>query len=174
MPAQRDICVCVNHEKKRKRTVMPDREGKEKELAYQAPALFMTIFYGLLLVWTVGTVPLIVQKFQQGLFRSDWLYAFMIGFFYLFTWFWSLGLFYRIDLNPDGRIRLISLRRTLEISAQQVHTIEGSRFSGGFGFVRMKLPRESAYLFCHRRNGSIEKILREICRMNPLIRTARI
>ena len=153
---------------------MPERVGKEKELIYQTPALFMTIFYGLLLVWTVGTIPLIVQKFQQGVFRSDWLYAFMFAFFYLFTWFWSLGLFHRISLDPGGRIRMRSLRRTLEISAQQVHTIEGSRFSGGFGFIRMKLPRESAYLFCHRRNGSFEEILREIRRMNPLIRTARI
>jgi len=132
------------------------------------------VFYGALALWTLGTAPFIVQKFQQGLFRQDRLYAFMIGFFYLFTWFWSLGIFYRIALDAEGRIQMKSLRRKLAISAQQVHIIEGSRFSGGFGFIRFKLPRESAYLFCHRRNGNIEKILREIRRINPLVKTARI
>ena len=150
--------------------------GKEKAKTriYQAPTPYVAVFYGLLFLWTVGTVPFIVQKFQQGLFREDWLYAFMIGFFYLFTWFWSLGLFYRIALDADGQIRMRSLRRTLQISAQQVRIIEGSRFSGGFGFIRMKLSGESAYLFCHRRNAHIEEILSEIRRMNPLVRTARI
>jgi hypothetical protein len=157
-----------------KRTGMQAGKEKEKTRIFEAPAPFMAAFYGLLLIWTIGTVPLIVQKFQQGGFRGDWLYASMIGFFYLFTWFWSLGLFYRIALDADGRIQMRSLRRTLEISAKQVHTIEGSRLSGGFGFIRMKLPRESAYLFCHRRTGPIEEILREIRRMNPLVRTARI
>ncbi len=64
----------------------------------------MTVFYGLLLVWTVGTIPLIDLKFQQGWFQGDWLYAVMIGFFYLYTWFWSLGLFYRIALDAEGQI----------------------------------------------------------------------
>jgi hypothetical protein len=149
-------------------------QGKEKNRVFQAPALFMTVFYGLLLVWTVGTIPLIVLKFQQGWFRGDWLYAAMIGFFYLFTWFWSLGLFYRIALDAEGRLEMRSLRRTLGISAKEVHLIEGSKFSGGFGFIRMKLPRESAYLFCHRKNDDLEEIFREIRRINPLIRTARI
>ena len=108
------------------------------------------------------------------MFRGDWLYGVMIGFFYLYTWFWSLGLFYRISLDAEGQIELKSLRRTLVISAKEIRTIEGSRFSGGFGFIRMKLPRESVYLFCHRRDGNLEEILREIGRLNPLVRTARI
>ena len=149
-------------------------QGKEIKRVFQAPALFMTVFYGLLLVWTIGTIPLIVLKFQQGWFRGDWLYALMIGFFYLFTWFWSLGLFYRIALDAEGRIEMKSLRRRLDISAKEVRIIEGSRFSGGFGFIRMKLPKESAYLFCHRLDGDLVEIFREIRRMNPLIRTARI
>lgn len=150
------------------------QEEQGKNRVFQAPALFVAFFYGLLLVWTVGTVPFIWQRFEQGVFREDWLYGVMIGFFYLFTWFWSLGLFYRISIDAEGQIRLRSLRRTLEISAKEVRTIEGSRFSGGFGFIRMKLPKESAYLFCHRRNGDLEEILREIGRMNPLVRTARV
>ncbi|MEW6672689.1 MAG: hypothetical protein AB1427_13375 [Thermodesulfobacteriota bacterium] len=153
---------------------MPGIAGKEKEVIYQAPALFIKVFFGMLAVWTVATAPLLIRRFQQGVFREDWLYWFMIGFFYVFTWFWSLGLFYRIALDADGRIRMKSLRRTLELTAQQVHAIEGSRFSGGFGFIRFKLSRESAYLFCHRRGEEIDDILREIRRINPLVKTLRI
>lgn len=145
--------------------------GKE---VFQAPALFMAVFYGLLLIWTVGTVPLIYQKFQQGWFRGDWLYALMIGFFYLYTWFWSTGLFYSISLDSEGQVVLRSFRRRLEVSAKQVRTIEGSRFSGGFGFIRFKLPRESGYLFCHRRNKELDAILGGIRKRNPLVKTVRI
>lgn len=146
----------------------------EKERIYQAPTLYMAVFYGLLALWTVGTVPLIWQRFQQGVFREDWLFAVMFGFFYAFTWFWSLGLFFRITMDSEGRIQLKSLRRTLETSARQVDSIEGSRFSGGFGFVRLKLPRENVYLFCHRRTGEIEKIFQEIRLQNPVVKTSRI
>jgi hypothetical protein len=150
--------------------------GKKTEgkTVFQAPGLFMAVFYGLLLVWTVGTVPLIYQKFQQGWFRGDWLYALMIVFFYLFTWFWSMGLFYAISLDSEGQVVLRSFRRRLEVSAKQVRTIEGSRFSGGFGFIKMKLPRESGYLFCHRRNKELDTIFVGIRKMNPLVKTVRI
>ena len=146
----------------------------EKSVVFQAPAFFMAVFYGLLLVWTVGTVPLVYQKFQRGGFMGDWLYALMIGFFYLFTWFWALGLFYRIALDAEGRIQMRSLRRTLETSAKQVRTIEGSRFSGGFGFVRFKLSKESGYLFCYRRTKELNEIIAGIRKMNPLLKAARI
>ncbi len=153
---------------------MQTREGKETNRVFQAPALYAVIFYGLLVVWTVGTVPLIWQKFQRGAFRGDWLFAVMIAFFYFYTWFWSLGLFYRISLDSGGLIRLRSIRRTLEITAKEIQTIEGSRFSNGFGFIRMKIPRESVYLFCHRRDANLEEVLREIRKGNPLIKAVRI
>ena len=98
----------------------------------------------------------------------------MIVFFYLYSWFWALGLFYRITLDAEGRIRMKSLRRTLEISAKEVRSIEGSKFPGGFGFIRMKVNRESAYLFCHHLDAELEEIFREIRRINPLIKTVRI
>jgi len=141
---------------------------------FQAPATFVALFYVLLLAWTVGTVPLVYLKFRAGGFLGDWLYAVMIGFFYLYTWFWSLGLFYRISLDGEGRVVLRSLRRSLEVTVKQIRTIEGSRFPGRFGFIKLKLPRESGYLFCHRRNEELEAILLEIRKMNPLVRTVRI
>ena len=134
----------------------------------------MALFYGVLLLWTIGTMPLIYLKFQQGGFGEDWLYAVMIGFFYLYTWFWSLGLFYSISLDAEGQVVLKSFRRRLEVSAKQMRTIEGSRFSGGFGFIKIKLPRESGYLFCYRRNRELDEILTGIRKMNPLMKTVRI
>jgi hypothetical protein len=141
---------------------------------FQAPAAYVILFYLLLLAWTVGTVPLVYLKFRQGGFLGDWLYAVMIGFFYLYTWYWALGLFYRIALDGEGRIVLGSLRRNLEVTAKQVLTIEGSRFPAGFGFIKMKLPRESGYLFCHGRNRELDEILLGVRKINPLVRTVRI
>lgn len=141
---------------------------------FQAPVPFVVLFYGLLLAWTVGTLPLVYLKFREGGFLGDWLYAVMIGFFYLYTWFWSLGIFYRIALDGEGRVVLRSLRRSVEVTAKQIRAIEGSRFSGGFGFIRLRLPRESGYLFCHRRNKELDEILLGIRQLNPLLRTVRM
>jgi hypothetical protein len=149
-------------------------QAKRAIKVYQAPALYVAVFYGLLVLWTVGTVPFIWQRFAQGVFRGDWLYGVMIGFFYLFTWFWSLGLFSRISLDAEGRIELKSLRRTLVVTAKEVRTIEGPKLPGGVGFVRIKLPKESAYLFCRRRDGNLEEVVREIRRLNPLVWTTRV
>ncbi|MBE0557383.1 MAG: hypothetical protein IH628_09140 [Proteobacteria bacterium] len=141
---------------------------------FRAPALFIVVFYGLLLVWTIGTVPLIYQKFRQGGFQHDWFFAVMIGFFYLYTWFWSLGLFYEIALDSEGRVVLSSFRRRLEVPAEQIFAIEGSRFPGGFGFLKLKLPRESGYLFCQRRSEELNEIIEGIRKRNPLLKTVRI
>ncbi len=150
--------------------------GQEKGTirVFQASALYVAAFYGLLVLWTVGTVPLIWRRFEQGVFRGDWLYGAMISFFYLYTWFWSLGLVSRISLNAAGQVEMKSLRRTLVIPAKEVRAIEGSRFSKGFGFIRFKLPRESVYLFCHRRDAELEEILREIRKSTPLIKAVRV
>jgi len=149
-------------------------QEQEKKVVFQAPALFVAVFYALLLAWTVGTAPLVYQKFQQGGLRGDWLYAAMFAFFYFFTWFWSMGLFYAISLDPEGQVVLKSFRRRLELPAKQVRGIEGSRFSGGFGFVRFKLPKESAYLFCYRRTAELDEIIAGIRKRNPLLKAARI
>jgi hypothetical protein len=110
---------------------------------FQAPALFLAFFYALLAVWTVSTLPIIYLKFRQVGLESHSVYAAIIGFFYLYTWFWALGLFYRIALDAEGRVVLKSLRRTVEVAAKQISGLEGSRFPGRFGFIKVKIPRES-------------------------------
>ena len=133
---------------------------------FQAPVLFVVFFYGLLLAWTVGTVPLVYLKFRQGGFLGDWLYAVMIGFFYLYTWFWSLGIFYRIALDGEGRVVLRSSGGAWT-SRRNRSALSRDLFSGGFGFIKLKMPRESGYLFCHRRNKELDEILLGIRQLNP-------
>jgi hypothetical protein len=141
---------------------------------FRAPVLFVVLFYGVILIWTAVTLPFIYLKFSQGRFQGDWLYAVMIGFFYFYTWFWCMGLFTSISMDPAGRVVLKSVRRRVELSAKQIRAIEGSRFSGGFGFIKLKLPRESGYLFCYRRNKQLDEILEGMRKMNPLLKTIRI
>ena len=150
-----------------------DRSADSKQL-FQSPMAYVVLFYLLLLAWTVGSLPLVYVKFRTIGFTSVWIYASMIAFVYAFTWFWSLGLFYRISLDSEGRVTLKSLRRELQVPAKQIATIEVSRFPHGFGFVKLKLPRESGYLFCLSITGELEAILRRIRKNNPLIVGVRI
>lgn len=108
------------------------------------------------------------------MFGGDWLYGVMIAFLYVYTWYWSAGIFYEAGLDQERRIRLKSLRRAVVVNPGDVRGIEGSRFGGGFGFLKLKIPRESVYIFCHRRNEALEAIIREIRRANPLVRTVRL
>ena len=146
----------------------------ESPQCYQAPPAYLVLFYLFMLAWTGGSLPVVYLKFQEVGFRSHWIYASMIGFVYAYTWFWSLGLFYRISLDGEGLVTLKSLRRELRVPAKQIFRIEGSRLPRGFGFVRLKLPRESGYLFCFRMTRDLEAILRGIRKKNPLIRSVRI
>jgi len=149
-------------------------QDKDRIRVFQAPVLYVAVLYGIILLWTVGTVPLIVQKFQDGWLKGDWLYAAMIAFFYGYTWYWALGLFTSISLDAGGQVVLKGVRRRLAVPAGQIRAIEGSRFSGGFGFVKFKLSRESGYLFCYQRDEALDEILKGIGRANPLLRAVRI
>jgi hypothetical protein len=149
-------------------------ETKGSVQVFRAPMGYVVLFYLLLLAWTVGTLPVVYVKFRTIGFQSVWIYASMVGFVYAYTWFWCLGIFYRISLDKDGLVVLNGLRRELKVSAKQIASIEGSRFPGGFGFVKLKVPRETGYLFCLRQTGELEAVLRGIRNANPLTMGIRI
>ena len=149
-------------------------QSKESQQTFQAPLVYVVLFYLLLLAWTVGSLPIVYDKFRTIGFQSVWIYASMIAFVYAYTWFWSLGLFYRISLGSEGLVTMKSLRREFQVSVKQIARIEGSRFPRGFGFVKLKLPRESGYLFCLSMTGELSAILRGIRKNNPLIVGIRI
>ncbi len=146
----------------------------ESPRSYQAPQAYVVLFYLFMLAWSGGSLPVVYLKFQEVGFRSHWIYASMIGFVYAYTWFWSLGIFYRISLDGEGGVTLKSLRRELRVPAKQIFRIEGSRLPRGFGFVKLKLPRESGYLFCLSMTGELESILKGIRKNNPLIIAIRV
>lgn len=149
-------------------------ESKDSVRTFQAPMGYVVLFYLLLVVWTAGTLPVVYVKFRTIGFNSVWIYASMVGFVYLYTWFWCLGICYKISLDREGLVTLKSLRRELQAPAKQIARIEGSRFPGGFGFVKLKVPRETAYLFCLRQTGELAAILKGIRKINPLATGIRI
>jgi hypothetical protein len=155
------------------REALMDQSADAKQV-FEAPIAFVALFYLLLLAWTVGTLPVVYIKFRTIGFQSVWIYASMVGFVYAYTWFWSLGIFYRISLDPEGLVILKSLRRELKVPAKQIAQIEASRLPHGFGFVRLKIPRETGYLFCLWLTGELEALLKGIRRANPLIMGVRI
>jgi hypothetical protein len=149
-------------------------QTKESQQAFQAPMTYVVLFYLLLMAWTAVSLPMIYGKFRTIGFQSVWIYASMIAFVYAYTWYWSLGIFYRISLGSEGLVTLKSLRRELHVSVKQIARIEGSFLPRGFGFVKLKLSRESGYLFCHTMTGELEAILKVIKKRNPLIISIRI
>jgi hypothetical protein len=149
-------------------------EAKDSVQTFQAPMGYVVLFYLLLLAWTVGTLPVVYVKFRTIGFQSVWIYASMVGFVYAYTWFWCLGIFYRISLDGEGVVSMKSLRRELKVPAKQIAKIEGSRFPGGFGFVKLKVPRETGYLFCLKQSGELDEILKGIRKDNPLAMGIRI
>jgi hypothetical protein len=149
------------------------KETRNSVQVFQAPMGYVFFFYLLLLAWTVGSLPVIYGKFRTIGFQSHWIYASIIAFVYAYTWFWSLGLFYRISLDSEGLVTLKSLRRELQVPVKQISRIEGSRFPRGFGFVKLKVSRETGYLFCLQMTGKLEALLRSILKANPLSMVVR-
>lgn len=143
-------------------------QARNSVQVFQAPMGYVVLFYLLLLAWTAGSLPIVYGKFRTVGFQSHWVYALMVAFVYAYTWFWSLGLFYRISLDSEGLVTLKSFRRELRVSVKQISRIEGSRFPQGFGFVKLRVPRETGYLFCLRLTGKLETLLRGILKANPL------
>lgn len=135
--------------------------------SYQAPMVYMGIFYAMLVAWTVICILLIGIKMSQ----SQWgnlLQLFMIVFIIAMTWYFSMGISYRVNVEKDGTLRLTSLRRILMVHLQKMELIEGPHLP--IGFIRFRLEREKAYLFCVVKNKDLQKILIAIRRANPDIK----
>jgi hypothetical protein len=131
---------------------------------YQAPSIYVGIFYAALVLWTLTSVLLIGLKVT----RSEWGDVFQlltIAFIMAMTWYFSMGVYYRVDLEEDGTVRLTSLRRILTAHSRKVALIEGPHLP--IGFVRFRLEGEKAYLFCVVKNAELQEILLAIWKANP-------
>jgi hypothetical protein len=134
---------------------------------YQAPRIYVAFFYLLLVAWTIICILLIGFKVSQ----SEWgnaVQLFMIAFIIAMTWYFSMGISYRVNLEKDGTLRLASFRRILRIDSRKMELIEGPRLP--IGFIRFRLEREKAYLFCVVKNKELQEILLAIRNANPDIK----
>jgi hypothetical protein len=138
-----------------------------KTYIYQAPTIYMTAFYVLLVAWTIICILLIGFKVSQ----SEWgnaIQLFMIAFIIAMTWYFSMGISYRVNMEENGTIQLTSFRRILRVDSRQMELIEGPHLP--IGFIRFRLEREKAYLFGIPKNKDLQQILSRIREVNPDIK----
>jgi hypothetical protein len=134
---------------------------------YQAPMIYVGIFYTALVAWTIICILFISLKVTQ----SQWgnlFQLFMIAFIIAMTWFFSMGISYRMNVEEDGTVQLTSFRRILKAHSRRIELIEGPRLP--IGFIRFRLEREKAYLFCVVKDKTLQQILSRIKQVNPDIK----
>jgi hypothetical protein len=141
--------------------IMKKNRIPDKEFVYHAPIIFVGLFYVLLLVWTAVCVVLIGSK----TFKAGWplLQLLMIAFVLGYTWFFSLGISYRISINRKGGVELTSFRRVLRIQADTISLVEGPRLALiPYSFIRFRLEREKAYLFCRITDDELQQVIKKM------------
>lgn len=140
-------------------------------VTYQAPPHLVWTFYGLLAAWTLACSVLFgVRGFSLA--WADLGQWAMIAFVVAYTWYWSLGIFHRAHLDPEGNLHLFSQRRTVVVAAEQIPVVEGPLLP--LGFVRFRLTREKGYLFCRAGDQDLSRLLLAIKQLNPGVKFKHI
>ncbi|MBW2428000.1 MAG: hypothetical protein JRF56_03505 [Deltaproteobacteria bacterium] len=137
----------------------------QSDYQYNASIYFVGIFYLALLIWTVICVWLIGSK----TIRVGWPLGqlLMIGFVLAYTWYFSLGISYKIRMETGGNIELTSFRRVVCVNTNDISMVEGPRFAvTPYGFIRFRLKREKAYLFCCISDVELQRILKLMRKSN--------
>jgi hypothetical protein len=131
---------------------------------YQAPAAFVTAFYLFVIVFTFIALLLLITRVARAEI-GEILQAIMILGVLCFTWYFSLGIFYRIGLEADGSIFLTGMRKTAKVSPRDIEAVEGPFLP--IGFVRFKSKGERYYLLCWVKDEDLLAILKRIGEINP-------
>jgi len=140
----------------------------KKQLIYQSPVIFMTIFFVFLAAWTIICF-LLLGSIQFG---WDWSLArgFMIVFIMLYTWYFSLAISHKVSLSSDGSLELTSFRRTIHAKAQEIDIVEGPKWALlKYGFIRFRLEREKGYLYACISDQEIQEILKSMKELNEYV-----
>jgi hypothetical protein len=140
---------------------MKNDKFPKKEYFYQAPVIFVGLFYLLLLVWTAVCVVLIGSK----TISAGWpvFQLLMIAFVLGYTWFFSVSISYRVYIDETGTIELTSFRRVLSVKADAISLVEGPRLAlMPYSFIRFRLEREKAYLFCRITDDELQQVLKKM------------
>lgn len=143
-----------------------DPKVPSKSHIYQAPTLFVKTFYLLLAVWVVVCIVFlnsILARFGlAGLYR-----LFIIAFILFYMCYFAAAVSYKMEVWDEGEIRLTSFRRIISTHAEQIPLIEGPYLP--VGFIRFRLEREKAYLFCLKNDEFLTTALSVVKKANPNI-----
>jgi hypothetical protein len=142
-------------------------KDSEKQYIYRTPKICLVIFYLFLSVWSIVSVLFLGLKYGQSE-KADLTQLLMIAFIFAMTWYFSLGIFYRIRIEENGDIELTSFRRIIRTHPEKMNLVEGPLFP--IGFVRFRLEREKAYLFCMANDETLGQVLSLIRAKNPDIK----
>ncbi len=113
------------------------------------------------------SVGFIWARGEQGP-GGDLLWWFMIAFVLAFTWYFSLGISYRLELGEEGELELTSFRRVLYLRPGDISQVEPPFLP--WGFLRFKLEREKAYVFCSVIHEDLQGIIKRLVEVNPDIK----
>lgn len=148
-----------------------DPKTPSKSFVYKAPALFVGIFYLLLAAWVVVCLVFLNSIFNEfglaGLYR-----LIMIGFILCYMCYFAAAISYKIEVWEEGDIRLTSFRRIIKTHAEEIPIVEGPHLP--VGFIRFRLEREKAYLFCLTHNAFLKTVLAAIKSANSDITFKRL
>jgi hypothetical protein len=145
---------------------MSKPEFSKNAYFYHSPIIFVGIFYLILLIWT-GICLLLMGSIE---FSPGWPLArlVMIGFVMIYTWYFSLAISHKIGITENGDIQLTSFRRVVRVNADVIGMVEGPKWALiPYGFVRFRLEREKAYLFCCITDADFEQLMQIMKEVNP-------
>jgi len=92
----------------------------------------------------------------------------MIAFVMVYTWYFSLAISYKIGITERGDIELTSFRRVVRVNAEVIGMVEGPKWAIiPYGFVRFRLEREKAYIFCCTTDPAFEQFMQIMKDVNP-------
>jgi hypothetical protein len=148
-----------------------DPKATTKSSVYQAPTLYVAIFYVLLAAWAIACLIFLGASFNKwGL--ANFFQLFMFAFVLFYTCYFSAAISYKIEVGEQGDIRLTSFRRIINTHAEKIPLIEGPHLP--VGFIRFRLEREKAYLFCLTHNAFLKTVLSAIKSANSDIKFKRL
>ena len=145
---------------------MSESEFSKEVFFYHSPVIFMGIFYLILLVWT-GICLLLIGSIE---FSLGWPLArmAMIAFVMVYAWYFALAISYKIGITEQGDIELTSFRRVVRVNAEVIGMVEGPKWAIlPYGFVRFRLEREKAYIFCCITDADFKQFMQIMRDVNP-------
>lgn len=138
---------------------------------YEAPVFFVWVFYLLFAAFILVdlTYLVIILNKSEASYRFP---IFMLTFILIFMCYFSAVISYKIEVWKNGKIKLTSLRRTIDTKVEDMAYVQGPQLP--IGFIKLRLEREKTYLFAKMGNHSLNKVLTAIKTADPGIKFDRI